>query len=406
MMTDVRILCGPDGSSLADEVCGILGVPSNSVRCYKDWAAMKAGSPSHPDDCTGDSRIEIPENVRGRDVYVIQSTCSTPAEHSKNIVELLLVLSALRRSAARRVCAIIPYFAYSRQTMRMGGRGPISAADVSILLEEVCIDHVVTVDIFREQTAGFFSPTCRFDTLSYLPVCARYFWKNGLRDPVIVAPHASTMPKAVEVFEAFRELHDEAAMAEEPVEGEPSGMDAIAAQLGAYQEGSAPSVAMLLPIVRDGAKIHELTGEVDGRDCILVDDIVDTGATIKRSTEELIARGARSVSAFATHGLFSKGSFDRIAASQCKMVVVTNTILTAMSSLAANHPMRRKLVVLSVAPIIAHHVARLSDLPPPDFDPLMPTYALQGTSGRPGAALDVAELLRRDEDAIFGKAQR
>eukprot|EP00966_Prymnesium_polylepis_P197542 4577597-Prymnesium_polylepis.2 len=201
MMTDVRILCGANGSVLAEEICGILGVPANCVRSYADWTAMKAGKATLPDPCYhGDSRIEIPENVRGRDVYVIQSTCSTAAEKSKNVVELMLILSALRRSAARRVCAVIPYFAYCRQTQKLRGREPISAADVSILLQEVSVDNVVTVDIFREQTAGFFAPSCCFDNLSYMPVCARYFWKQGLRNPVVVAPHASTMPKAVEVY--------------------------------------------------------------------------------------------------------------------------------------------------------------------------------------------------------------
>ena len=357
-MTDVRILCGANGSSLAEEISGILSIPAKCVNSYADWAAMRAGPergrPATAADYSQDSRIEIPENVRGRDVYVIQSTCSTPDEHSKNIVELMLILTALRRSAARRVYAVIPYFAYCRQTQKRRGREPISGADVSMLFEDVGVDHVITVDIFREQTAGFFSPLCAFDSLSYLPVSARFFWKQGLRNPVVVAPHASTMPKAVEVYEAFRELHDHVAMAEGGAEGLGgiqglTGLDSTTSGVGLQREmwdslscassevepgtgrdrswtggGNSPSLAMLLPVRRDGAKIMELTGDVEGRDCVVVDDIIDSGSTVKRSTDELLARGARSVSFFATHGLFSDDAFDIIEATQCRALACLN----------------------------------------------------------------------------------
>ena len=173
-MSNVRIVCTDTTSSLAEEISGVLGVPLSKV----DISTTEVN----------ESRLQVKENMRGRDVFLVQSNGSPV---NNNTIELFLILTALRRASARRVFAIIPYFAYARQTKKTSSRVPISAADFSKLLEEgAMVDHVVTVDIFREQIGGFFSARCCLDNLTYTPVAARYFWDKGIKSPVIVCPNA------------------------------------------------------------------------------------------------------------------------------------------------------------------------------------------------------------------------
>ena len=156
-----------------------------------------------------------------------------------------------------------------------------------------------------------------------------------------------------------------------------------------------PTLAMLLTVERLGSKELELTGDVAGRDVVLVDDIIDTGNTLARSSRELIARGAARVFAIAVHGLFSQqDAADRLAKAPIDLLVVTNTLPTVTSQLPGDHRLRRKLVLLSIAPMLARYICEHADLPSPDFDPMVPTYAMHGGSTTAEPAFQ--RLLRRN----------
>ena len=162
------ILAGSGGDHLTEEVCGLLGVPSTNC--------------THKKSDGGEFHIAINESIRGRDAHIIQSTCNPVND---NIIELSLIVSALRRASAERVIAVVPYYGYGRQNRKMRGREPIAASDVATIFENQGLDQIITIDLQHGQIAGFFSPRCSLDNLSVIPAVARFFWKRGLRDPVV-----------------------------------------------------------------------------------------------------------------------------------------------------------------------------------------------------------------------------
>ncbi len=359
------ILTGVGGVAVAEEISGLIGLPY--CRAVGHYVAGER-------DATGESHIQVSTNVRGCDVFVVQSMCHPTND---NLIETALIISACKRASARRVCAIIPYLAYTRQTFKKASRVPISCADVASVLEEACVDSIVTIDLHREQVAGFFSPTVAFETLTYVPVAARFFHNMHLASPVVVAAHASGVSYSMSFFNAMRELYaswgpDEANPTPPPTPSSDGG------SLAPPARGADPTFAMLL---RAGSnKELELTGDVVGRDAILVDDMIDSGNTTVRSSRELIARGAARVFVFATHGIFSRDARDRVASAPIELVVVTNSVPTVVSGLPAGHKLRRKLAVLSVAPMLAHRICAHSGLPRPEIDPEAPTYAMHAGS--------------------------
>lgn len=337
------LLSGSGGDLVAEEIAGLIGLPSSS--CFQCAVG-------------GEAQIRLPQNVRGRDVYVVQSLAHPTNDH---VIELALILSACRRASARRVCAIIPYLAYTRQTCKSASRVPVSAADLASIFEEACVNALVTVDIHTEQIAGFYSPRCAVECDTWLPTAARFLHAHGLSAPVVVAPHASGVARSVAFFDALRAQHQ-------------------AGQAGA---ASAPTLAMLLPAVgANGGKSLELTGDVLGRDAIVVDDIIDSGNSAVRSSYELIEHGAARVFVVATHALLSRDARDRLAKAPIELVVTTNSVPTVITGLPAGHKLRRKLAVLSVAPLLAHRIAALAGLPRPDVDPAVPTYAMHAGGSR------------------------
>ena len=283
----IAILSGAGGDALADEISGIIGLPSTS--CLR----FRAND--------GESHIQLGANVRERDVFVVQSTCPPI---NTNLVELALILSACKRASARRVTAIVPYLGYSRQTRKTQSRVPVSAADVAAILEQTCVDSLVTVDVHDAQIAGFYSPRCAFENVSIIPTAARYLTStHQLIAPVVVAPHASGVERAMTLATALRDLAASgtgaavAASADADADadaddgsGSASGADAGAdavAEAGAdggapferiskyhrqpphpSSQSSAVPLAMLLPVERRGVKELELTGDVRGRSSI------------------------------------------------------------------------------------------------------------------------------------------
>ena len=383
---------------------------------------------------------------------MIQSTC-TPV--NANFIELAFILSACQRASASRVTAIVPYLGYSRQTRKAKSRVPVSAADVASMLEEACVDAIYTVDVHDVQIAGFYSSRCAFENGSIIPTAARFLASGReLRAPVVVAPHASGVQLAMAFVEALREVlsgRDPHASGGATDDSAAAAATAAAAALTLTEDEMAASVpevrerrpsigrerretprgdasvqlAMLLPVERRGAKELELTGMVAGCDAILVDDMVDTGNTIVRASRELIARGvsaeprplrticmslspsshlpvahtlqAARVFAVAAHGLLSGECADRLArCEELSYLVVSNTVPTA-AALPAHHKLRRKLAILSVAPMVAHHICELAGLPPPDVDPRMPTHPIHGslTAARAGGAIAPDYLMQQ-----------
>ncbi|MBH0239296.1 ribose-phosphate pyrophosphokinase [Methylobrevis albus] len=263
--------------------------------------------------------VEIQENVRGADVFVIQST-SYPA--NDNLMELLILVDALRRSSARRITAVLPYFGYARQDRRAAGRTPISAKLVANLITHAGVDRVLTLDLHAGQIQGFFDiPT---DNLYGAPVLTRDIKERyKLDNTVIVSPDVGGVVRARAIAKRI---------------------DTPLAIVDKRRERPGESEVM------------NIIGSVDGRDCILVDDIVDSGGTLCNAADALLAQGASSVTAYITHGVLSGGAVARISASKLKELVTTDSIEPTKA--VKDSPNIR---VISVAPLIAEAIARTAN---------------------------------------------
>lgn len=270
----------------------------------------------------GEANVVIHENVRGKDCYVIQPTCPPVND---NIMELLLMVSTLRRASARRITVVIPYYGYARQDRKMQARVPISAADVARLMEAMGIDRVIAVDLHCGQIQGFFGPRVPVDNLDGGIVGLDYFGSKDLHNPVIVSPDAGGVYRAKKFKEGLAHKYD---------------MKDVGLAMIVKQRARAGIVDQM-----------DLVGDVTNCDCILVDDMIDTAGTLCKAADVLIANGARRVFAFASHGLLSGPGNERIANSSLEEVVILNTIPTSPQREA-----NEKLTELSVAPLLAQAI--------------------------------------------------
>ena len=262
--------------------------------------------------------VEILENVRGEDMFVIQST-SYPA--NDNLMELLILIDALRRSSARRITAVIPYFGYARQDRKPGPRTPISAKLVANLITVAGADRVLTLDLHAGQIQGFFDiPT---DNLFAAPVMTRDIQERlGTDNLVVVSPDVGGVVRA-------------RALAKR--------VDAPIAICDKRRERPGESEVM------------NVIGDVKGKRCILIDDIVDSGGTLCNAAEALLKHGATEVSAYITHGVLSGGAVNRIQNSRLKSLVVTDSILPTEAVKAA-----KNIRLLPIAPLIGEAILRTS----------------------------------------------
>ena len=225
--SDIVLIAATGAESLTDEIGGILGIPP---------AAIDA------EDADGETPLRLPCNVRLRDTYVV--ACLGGAGVNRFFVELSLIVSGLRRASAARITAVLPYYAYGRQARKHTSRVPISAADVASLLEEMGVDGVLTLDLHKEEIAGFFSPRCHFASASCQPAAARYLHtQRQLRRPVVVAPHASGVTLAKAFFDSLAELH---------ASGDGGS------RFASPRAGAAPTLAMLLPHKASGSERRRL----------------------------------------------------------------------------------------------------------------------------------------------------
>ena len=301
----MKLLAGNSNRALAEAMGQYLKIPlvKAVVRRFADMEVF----------------VEIQENVRGEDIFVIQST-SFPA--NDNLMELLIVIDALKRASARRITAVIPYFGYARQDRKVGPRTPISAKLVANLITEAGANRVLTVDLHAGQIQGFFDiPT---DNLYAMPVIVKditdYLGHNNL---MVVSPDVGGVVRA----------------------------RALAKRLG----GDLAIVDKRRERAGE-SEVMNIIGDVEGRSCILIDDIVDSGGTICNAAEALLREGAKDVCAYATHGVLSGGAVARIKGSKLKSLVITDSI-AATQEVAQCANIRR----ISIAPLIGEAMRRINN---------------------------------------------
>mmetsp|Transcript_25872 Transcript_25872/g.55870 ORF Transcript_25872/g.55870 Transcript_25872/m.55870 type:complete len:493 (-) Transcript_25872:286-1764(-) len=270
----------------------------------------------------GEINVMIHENVRGKDVYIIQPTCPPV---NNNLMELLLMVSCLNRASARRVTVVIPYYGYARQDRKMTARVPISAADCARLLESMGVDRVIAVDLHCGQIQGFFGPRVPVDNLEGGIVGIDHFGGKDLHNPVIVSPDAGGVYRAKKFKEGLAYKY---------------GWEDIGIAMIIKQRARAGTVDQM-----------DLVGDVKDCDCIIVDDMIDTAGTLCKAADVLVAKGARRVFAFASHGLLSGPGNERIANSKLEECVILNTIPSTPQRSA-----NEKLVELSVGPLLAQTI--------------------------------------------------
>src|SRR5512144_3033112 len=300
-VTRLKIFTGNANPDLAKEICAYLCIPLGS-------AVIKRFS-------DGEVNVEIRDNVRGVDVFIIQPTCPPVNDH---LMELLILMDGLKRASAKRVTAVLPYYGYARQDRKVLPRAPITAKLVADLLTAAGVSRLLTMDLHAGQIQGFFN--IPVDHLYSAPVMLEYIKAKYGNDIVIVSPDAG----GVEGARAFAKR--------------------LSASLAIIDKRRlAPNVAEVLNII----------GEVDGKTAILLDDMVDTAGTLAQSAAALRRKGAKHIYACATHAVLSGPAIERLEKSDIEQLVVTNTIPLGEKSAC------KKLRVLSVASLLGEAIKRI-----------------------------------------------
>ncbi|WP_319486028.1 ribose-phosphate pyrophosphokinase [uncultured Cohaesibacter sp.] len=301
----MKLLAGNSNPTLTKRIADYLGIEISdvSVRRFADQEIF----------------IEVHENVRGQDVFVVQPTSYPANDH---LMELLILIDALRRASARRITAVVPYFGYARQDRKPGPRTPISAKLVANLISNAGADRVLTLDLHAAQIQGFFDiPT---DNLYAAPVFSRdILERNEVEDVMVVSPDVGGVVRA----------------------------RALAKRIGA------PLSIVDKRRERAGeSEVMNIIGDVTGRNCVLVDDIIDSGGTLCNAAEALINKGAASVTAYITHGVLSGGAVARITSSKLRELVITDSIEPTEAVLNAHN-----IRVLSVANLLGEAISRTAN---------------------------------------------
>ena len=302
MESSICVFTGNANRPLAESICSILGISigSGEVKKFSD----------------GETSVDIHQSIRGKDIFIVQSTCSPTNEH---LMELLIMLDAMKRASAKRITAVIPYFGYARQDRKASPRTPITAKLVANLLAESGADRVLTMDLHAGQIQGFFD--IPVDNLYSKPVVLKYIKERYLNNLCIVSPDAGGVERA-----------------------------------RAYAK---PLKADLAIIDKKRERANEsdvmhIIGDVAGKSCLIVDDMVDTAGTLTNGAVALRDAGARKVAACCTHAVLSGPAISRIDKSPLDEIVVTDTI-----PLKGDATMCRKITVLSVAPLLAEAIKRI-----------------------------------------------
>lgn len=283
----------------------------------------------------GEIAVRLHDDVRGKDVFVVQSTTWPP---NANLMELLLFVSALRRASAGRVVAVVPYMSYMRQlTPSVPGSaatGSMGGADVAKMLEAVGCDHVITVDLHAGQAEGFFSSSVPVENVDPASIAVPYFLGQGIRDPVVVAPSASGVVRARNLVRIMRE----------------HGQDATLGLM--FVRGDVDSDAEHHHLLGVADRM-EIIGEVRGRHCIVVDDMVDSGTRMSAAADTLMDASAASITGFATHGLLTGNAVKLVNRSAIRELVLFNTLPLPL------HKHSAKIRQLSVSALLAEIIRRV-----------------------------------------------
>lgn len=301
--TKLKIFTGNANAHLAEEIADYLGVTigSSNVIKFSD----------------GEIQVRINESVRGADVYVVQPTCFPSND---NIIELLIIIDALKRASARRITAVVPYYGYARQDRKARARDPITAKLLANLITASGAHRVITMDLHAGQIQGFFD--IPVDHLPGVPILAEYFSSKGFDDIAVVSPDLGGVTRARDFAE----------------------------RLGASiaiidKRRPEPNVAEIMNII----------GSVEGKTVIMIDDIIDTAGTITLGAAALLERGAKEIYACCTHPVLSGPAIQRLKDSPIKEVVVTNTIPVPPDKKI------EKITVLSVAPLMGEAIIRIHE---------------------------------------------
>jgi len=308
-LREVKIFSGSAHTQFAENVCANLGVPLSASKLFRF--------------SDGEIGVSIEESVRGADVYVVQPTCAPCNEH---LVELLIIVDALKRASAYRINLVMPYFGYARQDRKTRSREPITAKLIANLLEKAGADRVISADLHAGQIQGFFD--IPVDHLTGAPLLASYFrrvLKKEVEDGLItvVSPDIGGVVRA----RKFAEQLGNAELA-------------IVDKRRSYE-------------IANSCEVMEIIGNINGKTAILVDDIVDTAGTMVKAAEALVNRGAKEVYACATHGVLSGPAIERLKSSELKEVVITDTIPLS------DDKKIDKITVLPIAPLFAEALRRI-----------------------------------------------
>jgi ribose-phosphate pyrophosphokinase len=298
----MKLFGGTSNPELTQEVCKYLGVEPGKImaKTFSD----------------GETQIEIHENIRGLDVFVLQSTC-TPV--NDNLMQLLIIMDALRRASAKRITAVIPYYGYGRQDRKVKPRVPITAKLVADLITVAGADRVVSIDLHAGQIQGYFN--IPVDNLFSAPLLLKYIRSHFSDDMVVVSPDAGGVERA----RAFAKR--------------------LSASLAIIDKRrDAPNIAEAMNII----------GDVDGKTAIILDDMVDTAGTLTQGANALKKRGAARIFACATHPVLSGPAIERIEASPIDRLVVTNTIPLEKKAQDCS-----KIVLVSVAELLGETIKRI-----------------------------------------------
>jgi ribose-phosphate pyrophosphokinase len=295
----IKIFSGSANPALVEEMCACLGLTKGQIK-------LKTFS-------DGEINLQLMENVRGADCFVVQPTCSPVEFH---LMELLCMMDALKRSSAERITAVIPYYGYGRQDRKDKPRVPISAKLVASLLETAGADRIMALDLHAAQIQGFFDVPV--DHLFFRPVIIDYFKPQNTPDLTVVSPDAGGVERARSVAKR---------------------LNAPLAIIDKRREEA------------NVAEVMNVIGEVEGKNCLIVDDLIDTAGTLVKGAEALLEHGAKTVSACATHAVLSGPAVERIRNSAIQEVVFSSSIPLSEQAKACG-----KIRQLSVAPLLARAV--------------------------------------------------
>lgn len=300
---EFKIFCGNANRPLAQEIGDYLGVPLGkaNIKRFKD----------------GEISLAIDESVRGSDIYIVQPTCYPTND---NIMELLIMIDAIRRASARRITAVMPYYGYARQERKSRARDPITAKLMANIITSAGADRVVTMDLHAPAIQGFFD--IPLDHLPGVPILAEYFREKGLENLCVVSPDLGGVTRARNLAER------------------------IGASIAIIDKRRPePNVSEIMHVI----------GELEGKTVIMIDDIIDTAGTISMGAQALVERGAKEVYACCTHAVLSGPAIERLENSVIREVVVTNTIPLTKEKMIP------RIKVLSVAPLLGEAIVRIHE---------------------------------------------